>query len=476
MIGLIIKTLNSIPIVSIKNIVDLKHYLVSNYPDLDAGTMQEFVVEFISKTIDSCLTYFSTQYRQPLRQLVLDNARKINVFEVYASDILKAGLQLGSEFPAFQREIANWVGEFQVDNLAKEAVVNYILNCCQSKLKPGIKPGMVLSSAKPLPHSAPVLQTDPHAQTVVMKLNHIQPKSAKEEPQFMEKWYNPYIGQESSDDEGREATAAKGGSEAGRFAKLALWWRKRRKLLMQKLHNSTKNRNICIAAVIFLFLVISFPRLINSKTKEKSNLPVAGKLKIAVWSRQQARPRLNPVSSKAVNVPVVPGPNQVQGAGDVVLNKELSRKITPVLDTQNIITIGYVKEKTAAGTVEVPVRRYFERKMQLKASAYDLSLASCGKELDHPEYGITRTGTRAKRGRTIAVDPRVIPLGRKVYIVFPKQYSHMNGIYVAEDTGRKIKGYRIDIFWGEDGAGEKQIRREARAFGRRKVEIYLLQD
>jgi 3D (Asp-Asp-Asp) domain-containing protein len=70
----------------------------------------------------------------------------------------------------------------------------------------------------------------------------------------------------------------------------------------------------------------------------------------------------------------------------------------------------------------------------------------------------------------------VIPLGRKVYIVFPKQYSHMNGIYVAEDTGRKIKGYRIDIFWGEDGAGEKQIRREARAFGRRKVEIYLLQD
>ena len=49
----------------------------------------------------------------------------------------------------------------------------------------------------------------------------------------------------------------------------------------------------------------------------------------------------------------------------------------------------------------------------------------------------TASGTYLTPGRSIAVDPRVIPLGKKVYI---------NGRqYIAEDTGGNIKGYRIDI-------------------------------
>ena len=50
----------------------------------------------------------------------------------------------------------------------------------------------------------------------------------------------------------------------------------------------------------------------------------------------------------------------------------------------------------------------------------------------------TATGTWPVVGRTIAVDPRVIPLGSHVLI---------NGVeYIAEDTGGFIKGRRIDIF------------------------------
>lgn len=54
--------------------------------------------------------------------------------------------------------------------------------------------------------------------------------------------------------------------------------------------------------------------------------------------------------------------------------------------------------------------------------------------------GNTASGTRPTPGRTIAVDPGVIPLGTRVII---------NGqIYVAEDTGSSIKGKKIDIFVG----------------------------
>lgn len=52
--------------------------------------------------------------------------------------------------------------------------------------------------------------------------------------------------------------------------------------------------------------------------------------------------------------------------------------------------------------------------------------------------GITATGTQATEGRTIAVDPEVIPYGTMVVID-----GHT---YIAEDCGGAIKGKRIDIF------------------------------
>lgn len=51
----------------------------------------------------------------------------------------------------------------------------------------------------------------------------------------------------------------------------------------------------------------------------------------------------------------------------------------------------------------------------------------------------TATGSTPREGRTIAVDPKVIPFGSTVYI---EGY----GYYIAEDTGSAIKGNRIDIF------------------------------
>lgn len=52
--------------------------------------------------------------------------------------------------------------------------------------------------------------------------------------------------------------------------------------------------------------------------------------------------------------------------------------------------------------------------------------------------GITFTGTAATEGRTVAVDPKVIPLGSEVVL---------NGEnYIAEDIGGAIKGNRIDVY------------------------------
>lgn len=64
---------------------------------------------------------------------------------------------------------------------------------------------------------------------------------------------------------------------------------------------------------------------------------------------------------------------------------------------------------------------------------YCACASCCGKS-----DGITATGTVATAGRTIAVDPEVIPLGSVVVID-----GHE---YIAEDTGGAIKGKKIDMF------------------------------
>ncbi len=86
-------------------------------------------------------------------------------------------------------------------------------------------------------------------------------------------------------------------------------------------------------------------------------------------------------------------------------------------------------------------------------TAYCACIICCGKT-----DGITATGTKAAVGRTIAVDPAVIPLGSRVMID-----GH---VYTAEDTGGKIKGKRIDIFMN--------THEEAKKFGVKSVEVILL--
>lgn len=114
-------------------------------------------------------------------------------------------------------------------------------------------------------------------------------------------------------------------------------------------------------------------------------------------------------------------------------------------------------EKNKLRSSELKVFKIPDRpgsKMEFIATAYDLSYKSCGKYPSHPAYGITFSGKKAARGRTIAVDPEVITLGSVVYIEFPGRYSYLDGLYTAEDTGSKIKGNMLDVFLGESAFRE----------------------
>lgn len=76
-------------------------------------------------------------------------------------------------------------------------------------------------------------------------------------------------------------------------------------------------------------------------------------------------------------------------------------------------------------------------------TAYSAGEESTGKKKGDPGYGKTASGTTVQQGRTIAVDPKVIPLGWWVYI-------DGIGLRRAEDTGGAVKGNKIDVYFDSD--------------------------
>lgn len=105
--------------------------------------------------------------------------------------------------------------------------------------------------------------------------------------------------------------------------------------------------------------------------------------------------------------------------------------------TPEIIAYG---TKIVWRTVDTPEgpKRYW-RTIRVLTTSY--SAATSGKPRDHPAYGITRLGWKARRG-IVAVDPKVINLRQKMYV---PGY----GMAVAGDTGGKIRGRHIDLGFDE---------------------------
>ncbi|HHW17384.1 MAG TPA: DUF348 domain-containing protein [Firmicutes bacterium] len=117
--------------------------------------------------------------------------------------------------------------------------------------------------------------------------------------------------------------------------------------------------------------------------------------------------------------------------------------------TPRILLVGTKREVSRGGQ---NIR--FERALEVMATAYCPCSKCCGPYAN----GYTHTGVPAKRG-VIAVDPRVIPLGTRVYV-------DGYGFGVAADTGSAIKGQRIDVCF--------DTHEEALAWGIRKVKVFIL--
>nr|WP_318281151.1 3D domain-containing protein [Paenibacillus bovis] len=137
--------------------------------------------------------------------------------------------------------------------------------------------------------------------------------------------------------------------------------------------------------------------------------------------------------------------------------KEIDRKLVAektVQESQNkIVAVGtkVMVAQVSRGNNTVAANG---KEMYVEATAYTAYCNGCS--------GKTATGINLRSNpdvKVIAVDPRIIPLGTKVWV---EGY----GYAVAGDVGGAIKGDKIDVFM--------PTKEQAFRFGRKKVKIRIL--
>lgn len=151
-----------------------------------------------------------------------------------------------------------------------------------------------------------------------------------------------------------------------------------------------------------------------------------------------------------------------------LVSKEMVEKVVAQPAVQQIVAVGTKKKAevvtlsyngaptaSEAKTIKLNGQTVKIKRMlsNVTMTAYSAGVASTGKSKGDAGYGITASGSVVQEGRTIAVDPKVIPIGWWVYI-------DGIGFRRAEDTGSAIKGKKIDIYYDSESRANK--------FGRKK--------
>ena len=191
-----------------------------------------------------------------------------------------------------------------------------------------------------------------------------------------------------------------------------------------------------VTLIMALFITGALPLILGAndteEAPEKANLALIGALDRHI---------------KSVEIP------DVSGAFELKANKEAAKAI--VLQAQSIF------DRIDTVEAEAYVLKYVG---SFYCTKYAATLEQCGST-----DGITASGKKVTTNPecwTVAVDPKVIPLGTKLKIDLPG--GDPSVIYEATDTGSAINNFDIDVFTESES--------ESKSWANCYVDVWIIED
>lgn len=144
------------------------------------------------------------------------------------------------------------------------------------------------------------------------------------------------------------------------------------------------------------------------------------------------------VIQKGVNGKTVETYKVIRENGQVVSKEKVSTQVVSY-PTNQIVDVGTVPVFYASNGTKV---RY-SKKIYVRLTCYTASYKDTGKNPDHPEFGITYSGYKARIG-IVACDPAYIPLNTNLYVTIDGLPDY--GFCWTGDIGGGVKGNHLDLY------------------------------
>jgi hypothetical protein len=457
-------------------IEELQRHLTNNYPQISAADRDRVLQQYLEKQLESQLNLFDAQYRPYIRRqlyrYILDLDKHPG--KVCGLDILAACLQLNFEIDQFYLELKKWILSYPVNRGLEGEVSGLIALLRQvSKSYPEMTLDDLITAEQLFTDAATQLINESASSDVSWGEKDVGNLVPIEQIYFNNQW-------NTAEEEKREFQK-KIGFKTLAAAGLGL---------------------ILLASLSFLMASSNNPARVKQKIRQPAQIvQVAPPTEIT--QPEQSTPKIvavaptiepTPISSvkiaKAVTKEItedVPKNVKRSIAKDIKLDNRIKRSSivsrshkretvavipvrSPTQPAPQTVVVGYTVAYNGLTTTKIPLVKTFSNKLKLKAKV------SNGKDNGETDVATTSPGITIK-GKTVAVDPRVISAGSRVYIKHPPEYRNLDGVYITEtnETGGTMNP--------TPGALESQSTSDAAtensndvAVAEHEVEVYVLDE
>jgi 3D (Asp-Asp-Asp) domain-containing protein len=452
-------------------IADLERHLADNYPNIATVDYDKVVQQYLEKQIEAQLEQFDDQYRPYIRRQLFHNIMAKHTNEVSELDILKACLELNFDIDNFYRNLKKWLLSLPINRGFETELASLV-----ALLRQVVKdyPKMTLEE---------LIETE---QLYLDAASQIVDENPPDDP-WREKDFGNLVPVEQvyfdSDSWDKATEANLPVFQKGivfttlAVASLGLVLLSSISFLMAASNHPTPlNRQVQVdqATQSFQTVQADQPSPNLSVVKPKTNpspLPIKN-------NKFDNRIKLDSIANRSTQRRKSVGLTDIKSTSNVVAllpvrtPTKAPTKMTVKLPAHTVI-VGYTQAYNGDTITKIPLVKNFSSKVKLKASFATPNSETGAAETIGNGNAVT-TGVAVIKGRTIKVDPKIIPAGSQVYIKHSPEYRNLDGVYTVEasDAADQAKG-GLEESVSEDNTVVNSNRSAAEEH---EVEVYVLDE